>query len=84
MPTVSDEVDLPELILAWMESRGAQCAESYEAFVRAVVLIVVDVATSRRPSRDFHIHLPTTIGDWWMLEVGEFDFNHGATTRAAQ
>ena len=62
-----EESDLSELLLAWMHDGGAHQAPNYEAFIRSVVLIVIEVASGRILFRRAPIRISSLVTDWWML-----------------
>jgi len=79
----SDELEpqtsLADLVAMWMTDGGARVAVTYDALLRAVVVIVGEAAAGAmsfelsEESTEVHPVIPTSSHDWWMLEPTEFE-----------
>lgn len=69
--------DLPTMIAIWMQDTHANGAATYDAFMRAVVLIVAGAAAGALSYDVNGQHVKVTIPKeplaWWMLEPTEFE-----------
>ena len=79
----SDELEVQtsvaDLVGMWMMDGGASAAVTYDAFLRAVVVIAGEASSGRVSFEPYdgtervYPSIPTTSHDWWMLEPIEFE-----------
>jgi len=81
--TANHQWELPEdgslatLVALWMQDTTSARATTYDAFIRAVVLLVAEAARGNLhydlDGVSTTVTIPTGSASWWMLEPMEFE-----------